>query len=37
VNTHKLGTPLTSVEKAWLVNELDTFVKQLPQRHGVLL
>jgi hypothetical protein len=37
VNTHKLGTPLTFVEKAWLVNELDTFVKQLPQRHGVLL
>jgi hypothetical protein len=34
VNTHKLGTPLTSVEKAWLVHELNTFVKQLPGRQG---
>jgi len=34
VNTHKLGTSLTSVEKAWLVDELDAFIQQLPQRHG---
>jgi hypothetical protein len=35
VNTYKLGTPLTSVEKAWLVNELDSFIKQMPQRSEV--
>jgi hypothetical protein len=37
VNTHKLGTPLTSVEKAWLVSELDSFIKQVPQQREVFL
>ncbi len=37
VTTHKLGTPLTSVAKAWLVNELDSFIKHLPQRSEGLL
>jgi len=37
VNTHKLGTPLTAVEKAWLVSELDSFIKQVPQRSEVFL
>jgi hypothetical protein len=34
VNTHKLGTALTAVEKAWLVHELNTFVSQLPPARG---
>lgn len=37
VNTYKLGTPLTAVEKAWLADELDSFVKQLPRQDEVLL
>ncbi len=37
VNTHKLGTPLTPVEKAWLVYELDSFIQQLPWPSQVFL
>ncbi|PSN77310.1 serine/threonine protein kinase [filamentous cyanobacterium CCP4] len=28
INQHKFGTPLTQVEKAWLVDEIDAFIRQ---------
>ncbi len=29
INQHKFGTPLTAVEKAWLVDEIDLFLSQV--------
>ncbi|MGF1517309.1 MAG: serine/threonine protein kinase [Nodosilinea sp.] len=36
INQHRFGTPLTAVEKAWLVDEIDTFIHQAEKNPRVL-
>jgi hypothetical protein len=36
INQHKFGTPLTQVEKAWLVDEIDAFLHQAGKDPRVL-
>ncbi len=36
INQHKFGTPLTAVEKAWLVDEIDAFIRQAEKNPRVL-
>ncbi|MGB3202313.1 MAG: serine/threonine-protein kinase [Nodosilinea sp.] len=36
INQHRFGTPLTQVEKAWLVAEIDAFIRQAEKNPRVL-
>lgn len=36
INQHRFGTPLTAVEKAWLVDEIDAFIHQSEKNPRVL-
>ncbi|MFQ4136622.1 serine/threonine protein kinase [Nodosilinea sp. PGN35] len=36
INQHRFGTPLTAVEKAWLVAEIDAFIHQAEGNPGAL-
>jgi eukaryotic-like serine/threonine-protein kinase len=36
INQHRFGTPLTAIEKAWLVDEIDAFIRQAAENPRVL-